>query len=148
WHASELSDQDVRLFRQAMRGSGVRVTMAHDSYLINLASPEEMLYRRSLEAFIIEVQRAERLGLRYVIMHPGSSGDDDVEAGLRRVAGALNEVHQRCPDCRVQVLIETTAGQGYSLGHRFEQLARLFRLVKEPQRLGVCFDTCHVFAAG
>jgi deoxyribonuclease-4 len=122
--------------------------MAHDSYLINLASPDEVLYRRSLEAFVIEMQRAERLKLHYLVMHPGSTGDDDVGAGLVRVAGALDAVHRRCPGFRVRVLLENTAGQGYSLGHRFEHLARILELVEEPERLGVCLDTCHVFAAG
>jgi deoxyribonuclease-4 len=81
-------------------------------------------------------------------MHPGSPGDEDVETGLLRVAGALDEVHGRCPDFRVKVLLETTAGQGYTLGHRFEQLAHILELMREPDRLGVCMDTCHVFAAG
>ena len=148
WAAKELTDEEVRLFRRELRGSGIRVTMAHDSYLINLASPKEELYRRSVEAFVVEVQRAERLGLRYLIMHPGSPGGEDAEAGLARVAGALDEVHRRCPDYRVKVLLETTAGQGYTLGHRFEQLARILELVCQPERLGVCMDTCHVFAAG
>jgi deoxyribonuclease-4 len=148
WAAKAVTDEDIRLFRKAMRGSGIRVTMAHDSYLINLASLDSALYRRSLEAFVIEVQRAELLGLRYLVMHPGSPGDDVVNTALVRVAGALDEVHRRCPHNRVMVLLETTAGQGYGLGHRFEHLARILELVEEPDRLGVCLDTCHVFAAG
>jgi deoxyribonuclease-4 len=148
WAAKALSDEEVREFRKTLRGSGIRVTMAHDSYLINLASPDVELYRRSLEAFVVEVQRAEKLGLHYLVMHPGSPGDEDVEAGLARVAGALDEVHSRCPNFRVKVLLETTAGQGYSLGRRFEELARILELVREPERLAVCMDTCHVFAAG
>jgi deoxyribonuclease-4 len=148
WAARPLSDDDVRQFRKTLRGSGIRVTTAHDSYLINLASPDAELYRRSLGAFLIEVQRAELLGLHYLVMHPGSPGDGDVEAGLNRVAGALDEVHARCPNFRVKVLLETTAGQGYCLGRTFEELARILELVREPKRLGVCMDTCHVFAAG
>ena len=148
WNAKDLTDAEVDLFRQTLRQTKLRVPMAHDSYLINLASPDEALYRRSLEAFVIELQRAERLGLSYLVMHPGAHVDSGEEAGLARVVLALDEVHARCPDFRVQILLETTAGQGSCLGHRFEHIGRILELVKEPERLGVCFDTCHVFAAG
>jgi deoxyribonuclease-4 len=148
WAAKELTDDDVRTFRQTLRRSGLRCPTAHDSYLINLASPDETLYRRSIEAFVIEVQRAERLGLRFLVTHPGAHVDSGEEAGLVRVARALDEVHARCAGFRVQILLETTAGQGSTLGHRFEHLARILELVKESKRLGVCLDTCHVFAAG
>jgi deoxyribonuclease-4 len=148
WAARELTDAEVVLFRKVLRQARLRFPTAHDSYLINLASPDPRLYRKSLEAFVVEVQRAERLGLRYLVMHPGSPTGSDEDEGLARVAAALDEVHGRCQGYRVQVLLETTAGQGCCLGHRFEHLARILSLVKEPQRLGVCFDTCHVFAAG
>jgi deoxyribonuclease-4 len=148
WKAKELTDDEVHLFRRTLRETQLRFPMAHDSYLINLASPDEALYRRSIEAFVVEVRRAERLGLRYLVTHPGSPLDSGEDAGLERVARALDEVHQHCPGFRVQVLLETTAGQGTCLGHRFEHLARILELVTQPDRLGVCFDTCHVFAAG
>jgi deoxyribonuclease-4 len=148
WNAKDLTDAEVNLFRKTLRQTKLRLPMAHDSYLINLASPDEALYRRSIEAFVIELQRAERLGLRYLVTHPGAHVDSGEEAGLARVVSALDEVHGRCPDFRVQVLLETTAGQGSCLGHRFEHLAWIFERVKDPSRLGVCFDTCHVFAAG
>jgi deoxyribonuclease-4 len=146
--AKDLSDDEIRTFRRTLRRTRLRFPMAHDCYLINLASPNEELYRRSLEAFVVEVQRAEALGLSYLVTHPGSPTDGDEQAGLARVAQALDEVHRRCPGYRVRVLLETTAGQGNSLGHRFEHLARILELVAEPERLGVCLDTCHVFAAG
>jgi deoxyribonuclease-4 len=148
WQAKDLTDEEVALFRKTLSRTRLRLPTAHDSYLINLASPDEALYRKSVEAFVIEVQRAERLGLRYLVMHPGSPVGTDEEEGLARVARALDETHARCAGFRVQVLLETTAGQGSSLGHRFEHLARILALVKEPRRLGVCLDTCHVFAAG
>ncbi len=148
WYAKELSAEDIRAFKKTLRQTRLRFPMAHDCYLINLASPDAVLYRKSIEAFVIEVERAEALGLRYLVMHPGAAVDGDQEAGLARVARALDEVHGRCPDYRVQVLLETTAGQGTSLGHRFEHLARILAMVAQPQRLGVCLDTCHVFAAG
>lgn len=148
WDAKALTDDDVALFRRTLRQCKLKQPLAHDSYLINLASPDPALYRRSVEAFVVEVQRAERLGIRYLVTHPGSAVDGDEAAGLARVATALDEVHQRCPGFRVQVLLETTAGQGSSLGHRFEHLAEILKQVQAPERLGVCLDTCHVFAAG
>jgi deoxyribonuclease-4 len=148
WYGRELTAEEVRLFRRTVREAKLRFPVAHDSYLINLASPDEALYRRSVEAFIAELQRAEQLGLRYLVTHPGAALDGGEDAGLRRVAAALDEVHGRCPDLRVQVLLETTAGQGTTLGHRFEHLARILSLIAAPQRVGVCLDTCHVFAAG
>ena len=148
WAARELTEEDVRTFRQTLRKTRLCQPMAHDCYLINLASPDDKLFRKSIEAFVIEVQRAERLGVRYLVTHPGACLDAGEDFGLIRVAQALDEAHARCPGVRVQVLLETTAGQGTSLGHRFEHLARILSLVKEPDRLGVCLDTCHVFAAG
>jgi deoxyribonuclease-4 len=148
WRGKDLTDEDVRLFRRLLRQTKLRFPTAHDSYLINLASPDEALYRKSLDAFVDEMQRAERLGLSYLVTHPGAFMDSDEDTGLARVARALDEAHARCPGFRVRVLLETTAGQGTTLGHRFEHLARILSLVAEPDRLGVCFDTCHVFAAG
>ena len=148
WNAKELTEADIGLFQDTLGRTRVRALLAHDSYLINLASPDKTLFRRSVEAFVVEVQRAERLGLHYLVTHPGAHVGCGEEAGLARVATALNEVHRRCPGYRVQVLLETTAGQGSCLGHRFEHLAAILEQVAETKRVGVCFDTCHVFAAG
>lgn len=148
WKARDLAEPDIATFRAALKKSKLRGTTAHDSYLINLASPDEVLYRKSIEAFVIELQRAEQLGLRYLVMHPGSPLDAGEEYGLNRIAQALDEVHGRCPDFEVQVLLENTAGQGSHLGYRFEHLAGIFSRVAAPERLGVCLDTCHLFAAG
>jgi deoxyribonuclease-4 len=148
WQAKELTDTDISVFRQTLRTTKLKYPTAHDSYLINLASPDEQLYRKSIEAFINELHRAEQLGLSYLVMHPGAHLGSGEDAGLARVAGALDEVHERCSDFRVQVLLETTAGQGTCLGHRFEHLARILELVRDPERLGICLDTCHVFVAG
>jgi deoxyribonuclease-4 len=148
WSAKPLTDQEIAIFRSALGNTRLRHPTGHDSYLINLGSPDEGLWQKSLEAFIVEVQRADALGLDYLVTHPGSPTDGNEKAGLKRVAKALDQVHKRCAGVRVKVLLETTAGQGNCLGHRFEHLARLLELVKQPERLGVCLDTCHVFAAG
>ncbi len=148
WRAKDLLPDEVRQFRQTLRKSGVRLAQAHDCYLINLASPVKQLYRQSIEAFVIEMQRAEALGLRYLVTHPGSSVDGDDDAALKRIVQALDEAHARCPNFKLKVLLENTAGQGTSLGHRFEHLGTILRGVAEPKRLGICLDTCHTFAAG
>ena len=114
-----------QLFRHTLRQTRLRQPMAHDSYLINLASPDPALYRRSLEAFTVELQRAEQLGLSYLVMHPGALVGPAEEEGLARVIRALDDVHARCAGYGVQVLVETTAGQGTTLGWRFEQLAAI-----------------------
>ena len=146
--AGVLRDDDVTLFQQHLARTRVQCLLAHDSYLINLASPDETLFRRSVEAFVLELERAERLGLNYLITHPGSHVESGEEAGLARVIQGLDEIHRRCQNFRVRVLLETTAGQGTSLGHRFEHLGWILNHSAEAERLGVCFDTCHVFAAG
>jgi deoxyribonuclease-4 len=148
WQGKPLTKEDAVLFRSAIKDTKLRRLVAHDSYLINLASPDPALWKRSLEAFVDEMRRAETLGLDYLVFHPGAATDNDEDAGLKRVAKALDKTHRRCRNYRVQALIETTAGQGTCLGHRFEHLARILDLVKQPERVGICLDTCHVFAAG
>jgi deoxyribonuclease-4 len=148
WRAKLITNDEIAAFRLAHRQSGLKKLIAHDCYLINLASPNEALFRQSVEAFVVEMQRAEALSLNGLVTHPGSCVGCTEAEGLRRVAGAIDEVHKRCRGYRVRILIETTAGQGTSLGHRFEHLAEIIHRVKEPERLGVCIDTCHVFAAG
>jgi deoxyribonuclease-4 len=148
WNAKDFTADDIKLFKGTLKSGRLVHPTAHDSYLINLASPDPVLQRRSVEAFVIEVQRAEALGLSYLVMHPGTPTDGDDEAGLNRIAAALDEVHTRCAAAKVMVLLENTAGQGRSLGWRFEHLAAILDRVQESKRLGVCVDTCHTFAAG
>ena len=110
WNAKDLTPDDIKQFGDLLKSTKLKHPTAHDSYLINLASPEPTLYQRSLEAFVIEVQRAEALGLTYLVMHPGTPTDGDDEAGLKRIVSAFDEIHARCKGCRVKVLLETTAG--------------------------------------
>jgi len=148
WKARDLPDAEIQEFRNTLKRTGLRFPMVHDSYLINLAAPDPAAYRKSLDAFIVELQRAEAIGASYLVTHPGAHLTAAVDDGLKRVAGAFDEAHRRCPGFTCKILIETTAGQGTYLGHRFEHLARLLELVEQPDRMGVCFDTCHAFAAG
>lgn len=148
WRAKPILDADAALFRSALAELAIGHPIAHNSYLINLASPDETLWRRSIEAMVVELERADQLGLAYVVSHPGASVDSSEEQGLRRVVAALDEIHAQTRDVAAKILLETTAGQGSCLGHRFEHLATILDEVKDSERLGVCVDTCHVFAAG
>jgi len=148
WRARPIPPDEAARFRAAIAETGLVHPIAHDSYLINLASPNRTLWRRSIDAFITELQRAELLGLRYVVTHPGSFTDGSQSQGLRKVVAALDEIHRQTRGLRAGCLLETTAGQGTSLGWRFEQLAAILDGVRDPDRLGICLDTCHVFAAG
>jgi deoxyribonuclease-4 len=148
WRARPLPPREVEAFRAAHRTSGIGPVLAHTSYLINIASPDRTLFRRSVEALREEAERAERLGIPYLVLHPGAHLGRGVEEGAKRAAEALDAVHGDLPRARLRILLETTAGQGTVLGARFEVLADLFARVAAPGRLGVCLDSCHVFAAG
>ncbi len=148
WQAKSITPQQANEFRQALRESGLSHPVAHDSYLINLASPDRDLWKKSIDAFVQECQRADLLGLPYVITHPGAYTTSSLAHGIARIVQALNEVHAQTRGGKTECLLETTAGQGTSIGWRFEHLAEILNRVKEPERLGVCVDTCHVFAAG
>jgi deoxyribonuclease-4 len=148
WHAPDIADRDAERLADAIADCGMRHVIAHSSYLINLASPDKALWRKSLDAFVTELQRAERLGIPYVVLHPGAHTTGSERAGLRQVVRALNEVHRQTRGLRAMCLLENTAGQGTCLGWRLEQLAAILDAVRCPERLGVCFDTCHAFAAG
>lgn len=148
WRGKPLTDEDVQRFQTAVREFGLQVPCAHDSYLINLASPNDELWNKSFEAFVVELERAEALGLAGVVLHPGSFVDSSEEAGLARIVEALDEVHRRTSGFAVETWLETTAGQGTNLGHRFEHLRFIIQNCRDAERFGVCVDTCHIFAAG
>ena len=148
WAARQITSDEARRFREALETLGVTHPIAHDSYLINLASPDRRLWHKSVDAMVVELDRAETLGIPYVVTHPGAYTTGSEQVGLRNVVRAIDEIQARTRELSAQCLLETTAGQGTSLGWRFEQLAQILEGVDEPERLGFCFDTCHVFAAG
>lgn len=148
WRARPLPPEEIERYRANLQATGIAQAVAHDSYLINLASTDPALHQRSMAAFLEELERAEALGIPYLVTHPGAHKGAGEEAGLRQVANSLRELLTRTKGYRVQVVLETTAGQGTSLGHRFEQIAVLLDQIGLPERTGVCLDTCHVFAAG
>ncbi len=148
WAVKPLTEEDVARFKARVEETGIHPVVGHTSYLLNLAAPDEDLWRRSLETLIVELERCEALGIPYLVLHPGSHMGLGEEEGLRRVARALGEVHAACPGFHASILLETTAGQGTNLGYTFEQLAWLLENTPQGDRLGVCVDTCHIFAAG
>jgi deoxyribonuclease IV len=148
WAERTCEFDEVQAFRAALAASSVRLTAAHDSYLINLASPDPTLRQRSLGSFVAELGRSEALGLDFIVSHPGNYMDDRAN-GLARNAAAIAIALETVPG-NVRVLLETTAGAGTGLGGTFEELAALLGAIGPAHhpRLGVCVDTCHLFAAG
>ena len=145
WKFGPLGERTVALFRRTRRRLGISPVVAHASYLVNLAGRDEVR-RKSVAAMVEDLTRCGRLGIEYLVFHPGCNGD--AAAGIALVAEALNSIISACPQRRPKILLETTAGQGDSIGHTFEQLAEILSPLARPGRFGVCLDTCHVFAAG
>jgi deoxyribonuclease-4 len=148
WKAKELTSEDARRFRESQNKTGISPVVGHNAYLINLASPKEGVYDLSMEAMLVELKRAELLGLPYLVMHPGAHLESGEKEGIKKIARSIDKLHQKTKGFRVKICLETTAGQGSAIGYRFEQLAEIIGRVKESERLGVCYDTCHTFAAG
>ena len=148
WAERACEDDECKRFRSGLRGSGIHPISAHDSYLINLASPDAVLRARSLDSFVSELRRCEALGLQFLVSHPGNYMDDR-ESGIARNAEAIAAALEMVPG-KTMVLMETTAGSGTSIGSTFEEMAKLIDLVppKQRRRVGVCIDTAHIFAAG
>lgn len=148
WRTKELTDQDVERWSLARERTGVEPALAHDSYLINVASPDRALWHRSYRALAAEYERCLRLSIPCLVMHPGAHLERGIVAGIERVARAVNRLHAEQPDNRTRILFENTAGQGTSIGHRFEHLRDLLAAVQDRRRIGLCIDTCHALAAG
>ena len=147
WRLAPLRAEEVDAFKEAHEENGKMVVASHGSYLVNLATGKEELLEKSVDAFVLELQRCEQLAVPYAVLHPGSHGGAGVEVGLRRFVTGLDKVLEKS-DVGVRVLLETTAGQGTGLGSSFEELAFILQNSKFPDLLGVCVDTCHIFAAG
>jgi deoxyribonuclease IV len=148
WKGKPISEPDVELFRQKFAASGLHEVISHDIYLINLAAAPGDVREKSLAAFRDELETCTKLGIKKIVMHPGSHTTDTPEAGLGRVIDAFDQLFTEVPQFDGHVLLETTAGQGTNLGRTFEELQTIIEGSKFPQRFAVCFDTCHTFAAG
>ena len=148
WAARPLAADEVTAFAAARRRTRLRHVFAHASYLVNLAAPGSAQWRQAVDAFTDELERAEALALRSVVIHPGSHMGLGVETGVARVVAALDEVTARTAGYRVKIALENTAGAGGCLGKSFAELGAMLRQARRPERLGICIDTCHLFAAG
>src|SRR6187551_2849599 len=143
-----LDPTDIRRFRRRIAETGITPVVSHASYLINLATASPALWPPTLAAFIDELDRAHALGLLGVVIHPGVCTTGTEEAGLRLIADAIRTAFKARPRRKTMVLLEHTAGQGRTLGHRFEHLAAVIKHLRGSRRVGVCLDTCHLVAAG
>ncbi|MDY0312639.1 MAG: deoxyribonuclease IV [Desulfobacterales bacterium] len=148
WKEREVSEADAQAFRRRRQALGIRFVAAHTAYLINLAAAKEELRRRSREALRCEMARSALLGLDAVVLHPGSHTGDGVETGIARIQEEIDAVMAAVPDTGCRLLLETTAGQGTGIGHRFEELAAIRDGLASRRRVGFCLDTAHIFAAG
>jgi deoxyribonuclease-4 len=148
WKSRPYTEEEIAAFRRNLRESAIGCVIAHDSYLINLGAPDEALRKKSVAGFIDELERCEGLGVPWLVAHPGSHVGSGEEAGIATIGKSIDEAHKACPGFEVKVALEITAGQGSNLGYSFQQMGRIFDSVTENDRLRLCFDTEHAFAAG
>lgn len=148
WQGKSISSEDAKLFRDKFAASGLHEIVSHDSYLINLASPPGDIRDKSIKSFSDELKNCALLGIKKVVMHPGSHLNDPPEVGLKRIVEAFDYLFETSAEFDGKVLLETTAGQGSNLGRYFEELQYIIENSKFSDRFGICFDTCHVYAAG
>ena len=148
WKGKALSDEDAATYKDALSKARIGPVVVHDTYLINLCASDRSILRKSRDALTDELQRCEKLGVDYLNFHPGAHMGRGEKEGIERIAESLNMIHTRTKGFRVKSVIESTAGQGTALGYKFEQLKDMIDLVDEQERMAVCIDTCHIFAAG
>jgi deoxyribonuclease-4 len=148
WVSKPLGKDEIANFREAKKTTGITTVVAHDSYLYNFAASDDALRKKSVNGLIDEMERCETLGVSYLIAHPGAHVGAGEAAGIRTIAKSIDEMHNACAGFTTKLAIEITAGQGSNLGYRFQQIRQIIDAVKESDRLRVCFDTEHAFAAG
>ena len=148
WFARPLSDEEIRAFLEHPQRREVTSIFAHANYLINLAATNPQFHANSIRALSEELTRADQLELPFLVLHPGAHLGAGEEPGLHKIVKSIDEVFRKIPKVKTRIALETTAGQGSCLGHQFEQIAYVIQNACEPERLCVCLDTAHVFAAG
>ncbi len=148
WFARPFAREEITAFLEHSQRAELSAVFAHANYLINLAATNPQFLANSIRALSEELTRADQLGLPFLVLHPGAHLGAGEEAGLEKVVKSIDQVFRRIPKVKTRIALETTAGQGSCLGHTFEHLAAIIANVREPERLCVCLDTAHVFAAG
>ncbi len=148
WKIPVLNADEVRIFKSRMKENNILPGTVHSSYLVNLASADSNILRRSICDLAQELERAEVLGINYVVFHPGAHKGEGEESGLKRISDSIKEIFSMSQSKKSSLILETTAGEGTTLGYKFEHLAEIVDSVNDQERIGVCIDTCHIFAAG
>jgi deoxyribonuclease-4 len=148
WFAKPLTEEEIDIYKSKLKISGIKFVVAHDCYLINLCAKDRLILKKSRVAFLDELERCERLGIQHLNFHPGSHGGSGEEQGIKLIVESLNIVHEKTKRFKVTSMLETTAGQGNAIGYTFEQLRKIIDLVDDKERMTVCIDTAHIFAAG
>ena len=148
WASKPYTKEEIENFKRNQIETGIEIVIAHDSYLVNLGAPDEALRVKSVKAFIDELNRCEALGVPTLVAHPGAHVGSGVENGIKTIAKSIDEAHAACKGFNVKIALEITAGPGSTLGHTFQEMAQIFDAVVENERLRLCFDTEHAFAAG
>jgi deoxyribonuclease IV len=148
WASKPLSKEEIEKFKHNQAETGIATVIAHDSYLVNLGAPDEAMRTKSVNGFIDELHRCEALGVPTLVAHPGAHVGSGIENGIKTIAKSIDEAHAATKGFKVRIALEITAGQGSTLGHTFQEMAQIFDAVVENERLRLCFDTEHAFAAG
>jgi deoxyribonuclease-4 len=148
WKERSLEKSEKERFISLRKRLNISPIISHNSYLVNIASPDRHLYDKSLDALLCEMRRCEELEVDYLVIHPGAHRGSGEHRGIERISKALNVVHQKTEGYRIKIAVENTAGQGTVLGYRLGQIGKIFEGVRERSRLAFCLDTCHIFAAG
>jgi len=148
WASKPYTKEEIERFKHNLVETGIAMVIAHDSYLVNMGAPDKAMRLKSVEAVIDELNRCESLGVPFLVAHPGAHVGSGIETGIKTIAQSIDEAHAACKGFKVKLALEITAGQGSNLGHTFQQMAQIFDAVVENERLRLCFDTEHAFAAG
>lgn len=147
WRAKKITDDQALLFKKSLNNSTIKIVIAHATYLINLGSPEKSVAEKSISALVEELHRCDQLGIPYLVLHPGSHLESGESICIKQIVENIDNVLEQAQN-NTMLLLETMAGQGTSVCYRFEDIATIIRLSKNSKKIGVCFDTCHAFAAG